>query len=677
MADLISGSLVKYTVNFDLNGGTAGEGFAVSTEVPAGSYVSLTIPTREGYTFEGWYTGESVNDGLFTSTTSVRTDLDLIAKWHINSFTVKFYDQDGKTLNIQTVDYGEAATAPTAPIVDRMKFVGWDTDFSTVTQNLKINAQYVVDVYTLTFNTDGGSEIASEVYTVGDIPQMPAHPEKGGYYFIGWYTDPELTLLYEFSSPFIEDTTLYAKFSENIPIYTADDLRAINNDTAGRYYLANDINLDGEQWTPIWYFSGILDGMGHKIYNYMISSSDYLAGFFTTNSGTIKNVTFADFIFSVNTDGQTYTAGAVVGDNSGTLQNCYVNDAVLSFSSYLITTATERNYAGGLVGANNGIITDCSIVAEMIGKNESYLYVGSTDSNHYSYKYLYIGGIAGTNNSIIENTICTINMTVSAVATSEDDYGSYWHGGGQPYSILCIGGAVGSNGSEIKNCNSVVECIASCTNTKKGVNGTPYSEAHYGGFACDNTGEISSCSADGNAAVLQNFHWVTWGGFVRNNKAWVRNCYTSVDLSMQSTNRTDDLIGGFAAYNENGGNIISSYSTSNIETITIGNVGGFVGKNESGATINKCFNTGDIIMNNSPSRLGNFVGWAVDGSAISKSYYNQDMTMTIYEAEAIPSNEIGNAATLSTLMSEELLKNNLLWNPDIWNITGDALPTLK
>ena len=61
----------------------------------------------------------------------------------ITSYTVTFKDWDGTTISTQDVSPGSAATAPTPPIRDGYDFTGWDTDFSNVTGNLTVTAQYI------------------------------------------------------------------------------------------------------------------------------------------------------------------------------------------------------------------------------------------------------------------------------------------------------------------------------------------------------------------------------------------------------------------------------------------------------------------------------------------------------------------------------------------------------
>lgn len=71
------------------------------------------------------------------------------------------------------------------------------------------------NVYTVTFDTNGGSAVASQTVEEGAKPVRPEDPTKDGFTFIGWYTDKDFTAEFDFDEPIVADTTVYARWEKN------------------------------------------------------------------------------------------------------------------------------------------------------------------------------------------------------------------------------------------------------------------------------------------------------------------------------------------------------------------------------------------------------------------------------------------------------------------------------
>ena len=194
---------ITYTVTFKDHDGTE-----LKTEtVEHGSAATAPAnPTRTGYTFTGWDTDFTV----------VTADLTVTAAYEINTYTVTFKDHDGTELKTETVEHGSAATAPANPTRTGYTFTGWDTDFTGVTADLTVTAEYEINTYTVSFNSSGGSDVDSQNLAHGSTATQPADPNREGYHFAGWYADEELTEIYDFDTPVTADIILYAKWAQNV-----------------------------------------------------------------------------------------------------------------------------------------------------------------------------------------------------------------------------------------------------------------------------------------------------------------------------------------------------------------------------------------------------------------------------------------------------------------------------
>ena len=652
LIDLRTGALISFKVTFDLDGGQAPEGFVSSITVRGGSFLDLKTPTKEGYTFLGWWTGEGDTDFAMTATTAVRSDLSLKAKWRSNVMSVRFLDKDGKLLKQETVSYGGAATAPEAPELSQFLFKKWDVDFSVVTEDLIVKAVYS-PLYKLSFNTDGGTMIADATYSADEVPAVPVEPKKGNLVFRGWYADKEFTVPYDFTAPLTQNTTIHAYFSDMKPISNAEELRAIGDNSTGKFYLTNDINLGGEVWTPLVDFVGEFDGRGYKIYDFVISETKS-AGFFTTNSGTIQNLTLSDFVFTVSTANTSiaFTAGALVGENRGIIENCHIKDAVLTYDNTDESTGAHTSYAGGVVGTNNGTITGVTIQAEL--KVYQHLIHGWNKSTRL---VLHVGGIASCNNGNISGSTVDLETLLSARCS-------------QDYSALTFGGLVSINIGEIVNCQSQTKAVIDSTRG----NSNAHEKIFYAGFVQDNEGIVSQSAAVGSVQVMKNFYLLDVGGFVGLNSNQIKDCHAGVEVNVLAGDSQNEAIGGFVS--RNAGTIASCYTTSTITSAANCPIGGFVGRNQNGGIISKSFASCNIAYTNAPSAVGLFVGVVGDGSALSKNYYNAENKILQNETDVTVADDNATMADLATLQSKAFLVDTLGWNAEVWEIVDGQYPTL-
>ena len=83
-----------------------------------------------------------------------------------------------------------------------------------ILSNVVVEVSSIYEAYTVTFESDGGTEVAPQIVQNGDLAAEPEIPLKGGYTFAGWYTEAAFENLYDFGAPVAGDITLYAKWEE-------------------------------------------------------------------------------------------------------------------------------------------------------------------------------------------------------------------------------------------------------------------------------------------------------------------------------------------------------------------------------------------------------------------------------------------------------------------------------
>jgi len=207
-----------YMINFVTGGGSVVQ----DLEVIEGAVAQKPAdPSRDGYTFEGWYRDSSFTT-LYNFNDVVMDHITLYAKWEAIRYTVSFNSMGGTDVPDVTVVYGNKLVAPASPTRTGYRFVGWYTDVSVtnvydynqvVEGNFTLYAKWIA-VYTVTFDSDGGSEVPAKTVDIGEAVEVPTAPTKSGYVFDGWYTADDQA--YNFATPVTGNITLYAKWTQNV-----------------------------------------------------------------------------------------------------------------------------------------------------------------------------------------------------------------------------------------------------------------------------------------------------------------------------------------------------------------------------------------------------------------------------------------------------------------------------
>ena len=159
------------------------------------------------YTFGGWNKADGT--AWDYASDKVTDNITLYAKWAANTYTITFDTAGGSEIAPITQDYGTVITAPEAPTREGYTFIGWDKEIPTTmpAENMTVTAQWEINQYTITFDTNGGSEIAPITQDYGTVITAPADPTREGYTFIGWDTEIPTTMP-------AENITLKAKWKD-------------------------------------------------------------------------------------------------------------------------------------------------------------------------------------------------------------------------------------------------------------------------------------------------------------------------------------------------------------------------------------------------------------------------------------------------------------------------------
>jgi uncharacterized repeat protein (TIGR02543 family) len=185
---------------------------------------AVTAVPDKGYYFVGWSDGSTDNP---RTDLAVTDDLAVAAQFALIRLTLQYDAGANGYLTGETtqwVDYEGDGSAVTAVADSGYQFVGW-SDGSTdnprfdcfVSEDISVTANFSY-LYTVTFDTQGGSAIANQMVVSGGKVKYPVAPSKTGLFFAGWYKEAACTNIWHSNIDLISgNTTLYAKWNDTAP----------------------------------------------------------------------------------------------------------------------------------------------------------------------------------------------------------------------------------------------------------------------------------------------------------------------------------------------------------------------------------------------------------------------------------------------------------------------------
>lgn len=341
-----SSTINYYTVKYVNDDGTVLQ----ETQVAYGNnayYQQQTTPTKKPtaqftYTFAGWD----------NKVTLVTDDVTYTATYDytINKYKITFCNEDGSVLQTSELEYGKMPVyekeTPTkaSTVQETFTFAGWDKEISKVTGETVYTATYTAkaitkdDVnykhFTVTFETNGGSEVVAQLVAEGGVAFKPEEPMRERYTFGGWYIDAALTKPFSFATVITSDITLYAKWikgSQDVDAtYAIVGSGSMSWSTGSGEDITVAVERSKDNDSIATHFKGVqIDGAELEYYNYELTDD---------NSGVIIR---ADALEGLAVGSHTIT---ILYDDGKAEVELVIADANKPAETVEETTATE---AGG------------------------------------------------------------------------------------------------------------------------------------------------------------------------------------------------------------------------------------------------------------------------------------------------------------------------------------------
>ena len=362
------------------------------------------------------------------------------------------------------------------------------------------------------------------------------------------------------------------------------------------YQLNSDIDLSGINWEPIEGFKGTLIGNGFTIKNLSINTSESNVGFFSTLSGTVRDINFDNAKITVS--GSNENVGILCGQLSGSLMNVSVSGSV---------DANSCNYVGGVVGnfdpneattlinvENTASVRGTGYVGGIVGYiNETrYSLIFNTLKNSGTIESAgdYAGGVIGYCYNY--DSSWDPKITLSNSSNTGNVSGNYYVGGIFGYATCYAGGTIQSS-----------TCAATITG-----------KAYIGCIAGEATNiVVDNCKNAGSTIVSQGYILIDGtkysfvGGFVGKGSR-ATNCTNEVNIDCSTGGY---YVGGIiGSADMRGGDSTLSNLENKASVKGIGYVGGIVGyirDSRYGLTFSTLKNIGNI--NGSGDYVGGIIGY--------------------------------------------------------------------
>ena len=471
--------------------------------------------TREGYTFAGW----QQNSVSFDTSAPITKDVTLSAQWNANEYTVT-YVLDDKEVKSDTATYDDEFTLYAPPEKEgyKLQWMYGDTRVKNgvwkIADHVRLNGVWKEIQSVITFVNGTAdccpAETANETETEASYDQLLPSitpPRRTGYLFNGYYTEADGQGAKQYESDgtssviwkSVEDTTFYAdwKKDDRYAGYTylesIADLTKVRDNPSGKYLLTRDLDLHGNSREPFPDFSGIFDGGGHAVYNFVIETGTEDGswrhfGFFSQVSGTVQNLQVGKENYETKMSFEQWHLRPVAGmvcsylKDGGKIENCRAIGCKIS----LWTRGNRDSYKGQKWYAWAGGICGNGRKGSIVGCYAEGCDLSTESAAQYNkiVPFAATGGIVGYAEDVTVADCFVKNCNFQSSATR---YGGGLQQAGNPYARS--GGIIGETGG-----NTVISRCVATGNTLKATKS--------GGSGEATCGTIVGCSSQSTPSDL-------------------------------------------------------------------------------------------------------------------------------------------------------------------------------
>ena len=436
--------------------------------------------------------------------------------------------------------------------------------------------------FTIAFDTNGGTPVASQEVLKLEKAQEPSAPVKQGFLFIGWYLDASFKQEYDFDTRIIKDYTLFARWKSENSVYVEFNLnRGLEDDVLEIQEVEISALITPPSGDLMWgdfHLSGwTLDKQGKIPWDFGSAVQDQVKPpkDFTLYAqwGSFKGMGTQSDPFQLGQE-ELDRLDVMVSDYNETFEGKYfeltgditITNPIGSGEASLIGSAVISNakkFAGSLNGNNFTVTLDLTDDSAMLQGMFAYLGEGSSVANiHVNGRLeaaLFAGGIAAYCAGTITDCSSDVDTTVQ-----------YYCAGG-------IAGYVAATG-EIKNCTN----SGSVTSTAGGSFDTGgNSQSYAGGIVGNSDGNVTACVNSGTIIGAAEAVGGITGSLNGSSKA-IQDCSNSGNISCTGTASN---IGGIAG--SSGGSLKNCGNTGNVtapQCYSVGGLAGSINKNLDSVT---------------------------------------------------------------------------------------------